>query len=130
MMLGPWFAPSVYGVQVQELQELVNWLTNLGATLSLNDNNPTPRDVPIGLLDPKVIIHSSTSTQADRQGSSLTVKTRVGLCCLGRHGPQPATNQDGRVDVFTTLCDYRRCKVLLLRTEHRVLSVHQAPGTV
>jgi len=63
----------VCGVQVQELQELVNWLTNLGATLSLNDINPTPRDVPIGLLDPKVISHSSTMAgrQAGRQAGWL-----------------------------------------------------------
>lgn len=41
-------------LQIAELQEMVGWLTNLQHFIKDTPVNPTPRDLPVGLLDPKV----------------------------------------------------------------------------
>lgn len=41
-------------LQIGELQEMVGWLTNLQHFIKDAAVNPTPRELPVGLLDPKV----------------------------------------------------------------------------
>jgi hypothetical protein len=67
--------------QVAELREMVGWLTSLQHYVKEAAVNPTPKGLPVGLLDPKVRFSSSS-------GSSSRAATRTASHQLQRQRQQ------------------------------------------
>lgn len=83
--------------QIGELQEMVGWLTNLQHFIKDAAVNPTPRELPVGLLDPKCPLRKDmdATTRQIVLAAAAAEKARVqaGTALLDAPPPPPAQQQ-------------------------------------